>query len=279
LTALIVAVAVSAGLAAPRGQLPGRADSLKLAVIGDNGNGSKEQYEVGARMAEVRRTFPFEMVLMMGDNMYGSQNPADFVAKFEKPYAALLQAGVPFFAALGNHDNPTNRNYAGFGMGGQRYYTYVRRNARFVVLDTNAMDQTQLGWFNDVLEDATEDWKIVYFHHPLYSDGGRHGSDVELRVELEPILVRHGVQVVLSGHEHFYERIKPQKGITYFIAGSGGQLRKGDINTSAMTAAGFDQDRAFMLIEIAGDEFYFQTISRTGQTVDAGVISRRPVSE
>ncbi len=91
---------------------------------------------------------------------------------------------------------------------------------------------------------------------------------------LEPLLVRYGVDVVFSGHEHVYERIKPQKGITYFIAGSGGQLRKGGVTPSAMTAAGFDQDQTFMLVEIVGDEMFFQAISRTGRVVDSGVIHR-----
>jgi 3',5'-cyclic AMP phosphodiesterase CpdA len=215
---------------------------------------------------------------MCGDNMYGSQQPADFITKFQRPYAALLAAGVPFHAALGNHDDPDNRSYPPFNMGGQRYYTFVKKNVRFIVLDSNEMDRPQLAWFEQTLRAALDDWKIVVFHHPLYSDGGRHGSNVELRVILEPLLVKYGVDVVFSGHEHFYERIRPQKGITYFIEGSSGQLRKGDVRASAMTAAYFDQDQTFMLVEIAGDELSFQVLSRAGATVDRGVISRRPVS-
>jgi predicted MPP superfamily phosphohydrolase len=214
---------------------------------------------------------------MLGDNMYGSQEPQDFVNKFERPYAALLQAGVPFFATLGNHDKPSNRNYKGFNMGGERYYSYVRRHVRFVVLDTNALDAEQVKWADGVLSSAREPWKICYFHHPLYSDAGRHGSNVELRVLLEPLLVRTGVNVVFSGHDHAYERVKPQKGITYFVDGSGGQLRRGDLDRSSPTlAAGFDQDQTFMLVEIAGETLTFQTMSRTGKVVDQGAIPRRP---
>ncbi len=91
---------------------------------------------------------------------------------------------------------------------------------------------------------------------------------------MEPLLVRYGVQVALSGHEHVYERIKPQKGITYFVAGSSGQLRKGDLQPSPDTAAGFDTDRAFMLVEITDATFVFKTISRTGVVVDSGAIRR-----
>ena len=83
------------------------------------------------------------------------------------------------------------------------------------------------------------------------------------------------ISAVFSGHEHFYERTTPQKGITYFIEGSSGQLRKGDVNRSPMTAAAFDQDQTFMLVEIMGDQLTFETVSRTGAIVDAGVVRRR----
>jgi predicted phosphodiesterase len=253
----------------------GGSDSLKFAVIGDSGSGEKPQFDIGQQMAMARGGFPFEMVLMLGDNMYGRQREEDFVAKFERPYAALLQAGIPFYATLGNHDNQSNRFYKGFNMGGERYYTFARKNVRFFVFDTNLMDTTQAAWIEDALRRSQEDWKIASFHHPLYSDGGRHGSNVELRVVLEPLLVRYGVAVVFSGHEHVYQRTTAQKGITYFIEGSSGQLRKGNMRPTAMTAASFDQDQTFMLVEIDGNELRFRTISRTGRIVDSGVIDRR----
>ena len=257
------------------GQQPG---SVKFAVIGDAGTGEHSQYEVAERVWAARAAFPFDLVLLLGDNMYGRQEPADFVQKFERPYERLLSAGVKFQAALGNHDKPDNRLYGLFNMNGERYYTFVRQHVRFVVLDTNLLDTKQIAWADETLATAREPWKVVYFHHPLYSDGRRHGSNVELRVVLEPILVRHGVRVVFAGHEHIYERTKPQKGVTYFIAGSGGQLRRGDVRPTALTGAAFDQDQSFMLVEIAEEQLFFQTISRTGATVDSGVIDRRPTT-
>src|SRR5262245_3337351 len=255
--------------------LPNRSDSVKFAALGDNGTGDRQEYEVASQMAAWHARLPFEFVMMLGDNMYGSQRPADFVQKFEKPYKALLDAGVKFYACLGNHDNTSNDGYAPFNMGGQRYYTYARSHVRFFVLDSNALDPAQVAWTEAALNDAKEPWKIVYFHHPLYSDGGRHGPSVDLRVVLEPLFVKYGVQAVYSGHDHIYERFKPQKGIIYFVSGAGGQLRKGDLRRSSNTAAGFDQDQSFMLNEIAGDDLYFQVISRTGQTVDRGTIHRQ----
>src|SRR5262249_2873882 len=174
-------------------RLPVHADSLKFAAIGDNGTGGRQQYEIGNQMAAARGTFPFEMVIMLGDNMYGRQDPQDFVTKFERPYAVLLQSGIHFYASLGNHDNPSNRSYPGFNMEGQRYYSYAKRNVRFFALDSNQMDLRQLAWLDKALKESSPDeWKICYFHHPLYSDGGRHGSDVQLRVALEPLLVKYG---------------------------------------------------------------------------------------
>ena len=275
--AIVLAVSTVAGVRAGTDvELPRAENSLKFAVIGDNGTGEQPQYEVARQMAASRSSFPFDFVLMLGDNMYGSQKAQDFVTKFERPYGPLLEAGVRFYATLGNHDQPTNRSYPSFNMAGERYYTFATPPARFVILDTNLMDRTQLAWLDETLGQATEPWKIVYFHHPIYSDGDRHGSNVEMRVLLEPLLVRHDVTVVFSGHEHIYERTVPQKGITYFVEGSSGQLRKGGVTPSALTAASFADDRTFMLVEVSGDRLFFQTISRTGRIVDSGVIQRTP---
>jgi hypothetical protein len=94
-----------------------------------------------------------------------------------------------------------------------------------------------------------------------------------LREVVEPIFLRYGVNVVLTGHDHFYERIKPQKGIYYFVSGAGGKLREGNVKSnSPLTDKAFDKDLSFMLVEVADDQLYFQTISRTGETVDSGVL-------
>lgn len=273
--AIAVLAASMSAAASPQAPLPAGPDAVKFAVIGDNGTGEPPQYDVARQMLRAHAAFPFEFVVMLGDNLYGSQLPRDFFTKFESPYGPLLRMGIPFYAALGNHDEPANRDYPGFNMAGQRYYSFARGGIRFFIFDTNLMDPKQLAWIDDALKRSRDEWKIAIFHHPIYSDGDRHGPNVALRVLLEPMLVRYGVDVVFSGHEHIYERIRPQKGITYFIAGSGGQLRKGGLTPSAMTAAGFDQDQVFVTVAVAGAEMSFQAISRTGVVVDAGVIARR----
>ena len=273
LAALLIAIV---GARHFRAQDPPPPDPLRFAVIGDNGTGDRFEYEVAAQMVASRQRFPFELVLMLGDNIYGGQSPKDFVQKFEAPYRPLLEAGVRFYASLGNHDNQSNRLYKPFNMDGERYYSFTRKNVRFFVLDSDYVDRKQLAWIDAALRSSNDEWKICYFHHPLYSNGGRHGSQVDLRVLLEPLFIKYGVNVVFSGHDHIYERLKPQRGIQYFVSGAAGQVRKGDLRRSEMTAAAFDQDQSFMLVEIAASDLSFQAISRTGAVVDSGVLHKEP---
>jgi hypothetical protein len=259
----------------PDGQLtlPLKDKSVKFAVIGDSGTGERPQFEVGQQMAAFHKLFPFDFVLMLGDNIYGSKSPEEFHKKFEEPYQDLLNGGVKFYASLGNHDETNEKIYKLFNMNGKQYYNFRKGNAEFFALDSNYMNPEQLHWLDQQLAASDATWKICYFHHPLYSDGKTHGPALDLRKQVEPIFTAHGVSLVLSGHEHFYERLKPQKGITYIILGSSGQLRPHDIRPSADTEKPFDTDRAFLLVEISGDQLYFQAVSRTGATVDSGAIA------
>jgi hypothetical protein len=257
--------------------LPNREGSLKFAVLGDFGTGDTAQYQLAKVMASQHERFPYELVLLVGDNIYGSERPQDFKQKFEAPYKPLLDRGVKFYASLGNHDSREQRFYKLFNMEGRYYYSFKapKQDVRFFALDSTYPEPEQIEWVAKELKGAGEAWKIMFFHHPLYSSGGRHGSDLRLRETLEPIFVNESVSVVLQGHDHFYERIRPQKNIYYFVVGSGGKLREGNIETSPITAKGFDTDLAFMMAEIFDNALYFQTISRTGAVIDAGMIARR----
>jgi hypothetical protein len=273
-----VAVAAPPVPAAPPTPLPNAEGSLKFAVLGDFGNGRREQYQLGEQMAKLRAAFPFEFVVTVGDNLYGGNGPRDFLRKFELPYKLLLDADVRFYASLGNHDSRQQVNYAPFNMNGQRYYTFKpdRQDVRFFALDSGYLDTVHLAWLEKALSSSTEAWKIPYFHHPLYSSAGRHGSDLGRRRTLEPLFMKYGVSVVLSGHDHVYERVKPQNGIAYWVVGSGGQLRRGNLDKrSTITAAGNDTTQVFLAAEILGDAMTFNAVSRTGQIVDSGVVQRR----
>jgi len=264
--------------AAAETTMPNKADSLKFAILGDFGTGGRGQLETAAEMARVYARFPFEFVITVGDNIYGADRPQDFRAKVEQPYKPLIDAGVKFYASLGNHDSREQAHYKLFNMDGKLYYSFKpsKQNVRFFALETTRLDPDQIAWLEKELEGSREDWKIPYFHHPPYSSGERHGSDGPIRRVLEPLFVKYNVSVVFTGHDHFYERVKPQKGIVYFVTGAGGQLRSGNIDRSTgLTAKGFDTDNSFMIAEINGDEMYFNAISRTGSVVDSGVITRR----
>jgi hypothetical protein len=271
--ALVLVLPLAA--AAQELRLPNKDGSLKFAVIGDSGQPGTGQAAIAKQMGAWRQRFPFKFSLMVGDNLYGSESPGDYERKFAGPYKALLEAGVQFYAALGNHDDGAQINYKPFNMNGQKYYTFRPQNGvRFFALDSNYVDQKQIQWLDKELSTSGSDWKIAFFHHPLYSSGETHGSADLQRGLLEPIFLKYGVNVVFTGHEHFYERIKPQKGVAYFIIGSSSKRRTGDLQKSALTAYGNDKDYAFMLIEIAGDELFYQTISDQGVTLDAGSIRR-----
>jgi predicted phosphodiesterase len=254
---------------------PLQANSVRLAVIGDMGTAEQPQIDVARQMVKARAVFPFEFVITLGDNIYTGSLPSDFEKAFAVPYKPLLDAGVLFYATLGNHDKTNERFYKPFNMNGANYYAYKKGHVRFFALDSNYMDPKQTAWVETQLREAGNgDWKICYFHHPLYSSARFHGPDADLRRVLEPLFVKYGVDVVLSGHDHVYERVRPQQGIYYFVEGASGSLRAGNLAASVITAKGFDADRSFMMIEIAGDDMYFQTTSRTGVAVDSGVIHR-----
>jgi len=265
--------------------LPKKLGSVRFAVMGDTGRGDRAQYDTANEMARWRERFDFGFVLMLGDNLYAAGTADNYAARFERPYKALLDAGVVFYATLGNHDPALQWDYPLFNMGGNRYYTFEKKEGalpvatnrvRFFAIDTVNLDRDQLTWLRRELGGSTAQWKICFYHHPLYTSGRYRVSAFRLRTTLEPIFIQYGVDVGLSGHEHFYERIVPRSGVQYFTSGAGGALRRNDISPSGWTAAGFDSDNHFLLMEISGDTLYFQAISRTGQTVDSGSFDRLP---
>jgi hypothetical protein len=264
--------------------LPNGPGSIKFAVIGDAGRGDKAQHDVAAQMVGFRDVFDFDFVVMLGDNVYDGGTPEDYRLKFEEPYKPLLDDDVEFYAAIGNHDAANQIGYAPFNMGGRRYYTFradqsmlarlTDTDAQFFMLDTELLDRTQLAWLDREMGRSDARWKIAAFHRPIYTSG-RYAKPARIfRAALEPLFLRHGLSVGLSGHEHFYQRTTPQQGITYFVSGGAGSLRRGDIRRQSLVAAGFDIDQHFMLFELTRDELFYQAISRTGHSIDAGSIKR-----
>ncbi|HYE87555.1 MAG TPA: metallophosphoesterase [Vicinamibacterales bacterium] len=264
--------------------LPNADRSIKFAIIGDSGRGSKQQHEVAAQMAAYRQRFSYDFVLMAGDNIYeGPASEDDYRLKFEEPYKALLDAGVKFYAALGNHDDTNQIYYKPFNMDGRRYYTFVppvdpitrwETRVRFFSLDSTYLNLEQLRWFEKETTESRAEWKIAFFHHPVYTPGRYTMAARGIRLALESSLVNGGVDVVFTGHEHIYARSEMQKGILYFVTGGAGSLREGDAQQSPAIARSYDRDYHFMLAEITDDGFFFQAINRLGATIDAGSLLR-----
>src|SRR5574340_1015128 len=158
---LICVFLLAPGLRGAKSGFPLKPDSVRFAVIGDMGTGKAEEYQVAQQMVAARQLLPFDFVVTVGDNLYGSSAPRDFEKKFEVPYKPLLDAGVKFYAALGNHDNPNERFYKLFNMNGATYYTFKKGNVRFFALNSNYMDPNQVTWLEAQLRDAGDhDWKI-----------------------------------------------------------------------------------------------------------------------
>jgi 3',5'-cyclic AMP phosphodiesterase CpdA len=169
-------------------------------------------------------------------------------------------------------------------MHGERYYSFappedvatrLATHVEFFVLDSTNLDRGQIAWLDDRLSQSKADWKVVYMHHPLYTSGRYRNTARILRWMLEPVLLEHHVDAFFSGHEHIYQRTMLENGVQYFISGGAGSLRTGDGAPASFIARTFDRDYHFMLIEIDDEALYFQAISRSGRTIDAGTLFRR----
>jgi hypothetical protein len=242
-----------------------------FALMGDSGSGDRAQEAVAQAMITyftTARRFPF--VLMLGDNLYDD----DYTNEFSVPYKPLLDRGVKFHATLGNHDRDLAIHFKPFNMNDVDRYTFDEGNARFAALNSNhPADPLQIKWLDQAYADAGTKWRIAFFHHPLYSSG-RHAAESRdvIRPALEPALIRNHVDVVFSGHEHLYERIKPQHGINLFVSGGGGRYLY-DYQPSEFDEVGLSEHH-FMVAEIAGDRLFFEAITHTQQLIDCGMVYR-----
>jgi len=256
------------------------ADKVRFIAFGDSGKGDGTQYELARLMAAHHGNQAYDTVLLLGDNVYPNGDIKDLPAKFERPYADLLNRGVRFQAVLGNHDVSKGRewqiNYRNFNMGGHAYYSFTKGDGlvEFFALDSNNFELRQQQWLDGALAASQARWKIAFFHHPIYSSGNRHGSDLELRARIEPLLVKHGVAAAFAGHDHTYERTKLQQGVQYFVAGTGSRPRRGDLNRrTPIFASGNDENSSFMSVVITPEQFSFKTIDETGRVIDNGELA------
>jgi len=235
----LTAIVLAQGLG-PDLKLPLQPKSVRFAVIGDSGTGEKQQYDVSEQMAKFRGLFPFDFVIMLGDNIYGGQGAEDYKSKFEIPYKPLLDLGVKFYAALGNHDDTNQRFYKPFNMRRQTLLQLQERQRRVLYAGQQLHGSRATGLAHkgtSKLKCRVED---LLFPSPLYTHAKYHGPDTDLRRLLEPVFQQSGVNVVYAGTNTFMRGSKPQTGIYYFVLGNSGPLRFHDLRPSKDTAKGFD---------------------------------------
>jgi 3',5'-cyclic AMP phosphodiesterase CpdA len=251
--------------------------SAHVLVTADTGSGNAEQSANGKQMAAIHRQRPVDFVILGGDNIYPDGNLAEVDAKFTKPYALLLQDGVPFHAVLGNHDIRTGNGdpqiaYKPFGMSG-RWYTVRKGPVEFFMLDTNmnAPWQWQMPWLKKALATSTAPWKVVVGHHPIYS-AGVYGDDPNSIARLTPVFALYGVQLYINGHEHNYERTKSINGTTYLITGGGGaSLRPILANNRSIKVS---SNHSFVELTITTKTLRIDAWNNKGQSIDQAVLTR-----
>lgn len=264
-----------------------RDDVVRLAAIGDAGTGDSRQTMIGSVLYHVDQDTSLDGILLLGDNIVGWNEtglPEDAYREyFEAPYAPLLSSGVPFYAALGNHDTREGGTYRQtlyplFNMEDRRYYSRVFGDEMVEVffLDSNTIkrDPQQVAWVNDSLSRSRAAWKVVALHHPIYSTAKEYPSDPSMIELLEPILVKNGVDLVLCGHNHIYERLRPVHGIHYITAGSGGKLSRGGLAPdSSMRAAGNDEENVALVLQFDAETCRFTAYGPNEEVVDQGKIT------
>ena len=269
-------------------------NEIRFIAVGDTGRGNDGQMAIARQMLAIQAKSKFDLIFFLGDNIYNDGNPADFGRKFTLPYQAFIENGTQLRGVVGNHDE-RGKGEGGillqqlmFGMGPRPYFSILRENAsvEFFGLDSNAFlttnlsleGRTQLQWLDTTLAQSKSAWKIVLLHHPLYSSARRHGwnsgdkNEMEaVRSTVEPFLEKHKVRIVLAGHDHVYERLKPQKGIHHFVSGAGAEIRRGDLQTnSPFYQIGNDKELSFMLFSATPDSIRYWAINSQGLVIDSG---------
>ncbi len=200
---------------------PARADTGILA-IGDFGVGGERERRTGTAVESFAGRHQVDALVTLGDNDY-TELPRAFRANWLGAFGWAAADGLLVAGTLGNHDARVDGGRYEFellGMPG-RYYRRRVGDVALFLLDSNRIGDVQLRWLDSVLASTTAPWKVVAFHHPAFSCGGYQG-DARVRRLLLPIFERNDVDLVLSAHDHNYQRFAPRRGVTYVVHGGGG---------------------------------------------------------
>jgi 3',5'-cyclic AMP phosphodiesterase CpdA len=213
LAVIVAAFALSAGSA--------RADTGILA-IGDFGVGGTVEQRMGAAMKRYAAGRPADLLVTLGDNDY-TESPRAFHRNWKTAFGWAEAAGLRVAGTLGNHDVRVNRGRYEFDELGmpRRYYRRRVGDVGFFLLDSTRINRRQTRWLRRVLAASTARWQVAVFHHPAFTCG-EYSADPSVLARWVPIFERYGVDLVLSGHDHNYQRFAPRRGVTYVVHGGGG---------------------------------------------------------
>ena len=261
--------------------------TLRFAVIGDYGEGSSAEKDV----ADLIISWTPDLIITTGDNNYPDGNAemidqhiGQYYHAFIFPYQGDYGDGASenrFFPSLGNHDWITEKaqpylDYFNLP-GNERYYQFSLGPVNFFVLDSDAHEpdgvnasSMQADWLKQGLSDSTSAWNIVYFHHPPYSSG-LHGSTTWMRWPFK----EWGVDLVLSGHDHAYERLQVND-LTYIVNGLGGASIYDFILPLPGSLVRYNQDYGAILIDASSEKLHLQFINRSGVVIDDAIMTTIP---
>lgn len=244
---------------------------LHLGAAGDIGDSGSRLDATAAAMATLAATDPYRALLLLGDNVYPDGDPARIPETVLDPFASVLGDGTELLAILGNHDVKSGNGpgqLAALGMEGPSW-SRSYPDTLVVGLDSNDVDDpAQLAFLDETLAGSTVRWKIVAVHHPPYS-AGYQGSSHHVRDVLCPIFERHQVDVVLSGHDHDYQRSVPVNGVVYIVSGAGSGTRR--TGEESFTAVSWSWHH-FLDIEVFPDRFQLRAVNQSGEVADELVL-------
>lgn len=255
-------------------------DGVVFAAVGDTGTGGRNQMDVAQAMVDAYKSTPYGFVAHVGDVSYRGSILERWEDVWVKPYQSLFDAGVRFEVALGNHELEEAQSAETLRWIEERFeklgYSSTYRVVPYGPVDfffldsstplvTGARAEEQLAWLESVLAQSTARWKVAVLHHAPYSSSAKRGSNLELRQAVEPLFIEHGVQLVLTGHDHIYERTTPRNGVTYVVTGAGAKLS--DVGRSDFTATSAEVLQ-FMLIAAESDLLNLKAIDAAGTVFD-----------
>jgi hypothetical protein len=252
---------------------PGDPLELHLAVVGDVGDSGSRLDATARAVDDVDAVQPLDGLILTGDNVYPSGDPAGLPSTVFDPFADILD-DAPLYAVLGNHDVKRGHGeaqLAALGMPGPWWARHLG-DVLLLGLDSNhADDPDQRAWLERTLAAATEPWRIVVVHHPPYSAGYQGSSDA-VRTAFVPLFERYGVQLVISGHDHDYQRSVPIHGVTYVVTGAAAGTRR--TGEDDFTAVSFSWHH-FVELGVFPDHLDIRAINQDGRVADDATI-RRP---